>query len=66
MLKQHNELFKALLVVSDLCCVSLAWWLAYFIRFHSGFFLDLEPYLLRHYLTAWVIVLAVWASVFEL
>ena len=66
MLKQHNELFKALLVVSDLCCVSMAWWLAYFIRFHSGIFPNLEPYLLRHYLTAWLIIVAVWAGVFEL
>ena len=62
MLKQHNELFKGLLVVSDLCCVSLAWWFAYFIRFQSGFFLDLQPYLLRHYITAWLIVLALSVS----
>ncbi|MGH7874982.1 MAG: undecaprenyl-phosphate glucose phosphotransferase [Candidatus Binatia bacterium] len=66
MLKQHNELFKGLLVVSDLCFVSLAWWLAYFVRFHSDVFNDLEPYLLRHYVSAWLIVLVVWAGVFEL
>ncbi|HVO96008.1 MAG TPA: hypothetical protein VMT22_24345, partial [Terriglobales bacterium] len=66
MLKQHNELFKGLLVISDLAFVSLAWWLAYLLRFQSGFFVEPEPYFLRHYITAWVIILAVWAGVFEL
>lgn len=65
MLKQHNELFKGLLVASDLFFVSVAWWLAYLIRFHSGWFYELEPYVLRHYFTAWLIVLALWAGVFE-
>ncbi len=65
MLKQHNELFKGLLVISDLFFVSMAWWLAYLIRFHSGWFLELEPYVLRHYSTAWIIILALWAGVFE-
>lgn len=66
MLKQYNELFKGLFVVSDLAFISLAWWLAYLLRFQSGFFVDAEPYVWRHYFTAWVIILAVWASVFEL
>ena len=65
MLKQHNELFKGLLVASDLFFVSVAWWLAYLMRFHSGWFFELEPYVLRHYFTAWLIILALWAGVFE-
>lgn len=65
MLKQHNELFKGLLVASDLFFVSVAWWLAYLIRFHSGWFFELEPYVPRHYFTAWLLILALWAGVFE-
>ena len=65
MLKQHNELFKGLLVTSDLCSVSVAWWTAYVIRFHSGWFADPEPYIPRHYWTAWVLILLTWLAVFE-
>ena len=66
MLKQHHELFKGLLIVSDLCFVSLAWWFAYLLRFHSDLFVEPEPFVLRHYFTAWLIIVGVWASVFEL
>jgi Undecaprenyl-phosphate glucose phosphotransferase len=66
MLKQHNELFKGLLIASDLCFISLAWWFAYLLRFHSNFFIEPEPFVLRHYFTGWLIILGVWAGVFEL
>jgi Undecaprenyl-phosphate glucose phosphotransferase len=65
MLKQHNEVFKGLLIASDLCFVSFAWWAAYLIRFYSGWFLELEPFVVRHYFTAWLIILVLWAGVFE-
>jgi Undecaprenyl-phosphate glucose phosphotransferase len=65
MLKQHSELFKGLLVTSDLCFVSLAWWSAYVIRFYSGWFASPEPYIPRHYLTAWLLILLTWLGVFE-
>jgi Undecaprenyl-phosphate glucose phosphotransferase len=66
MLKQHNELFKGLLIISDLCFISLAWWLAYLLRFHSNFFVEPEPFVFRHYFTAWLIILVVWTGVFRL
>jgi Undecaprenyl-phosphate glucose phosphotransferase len=65
MLKKHNEFFKGLLLVSDLCFVSLAWWLAYAARFHTSLFVTLEPFVPRHYVVAWLIILGVWTSVFE-
>ncbi len=65
MLKQHNELFKRLLLASDLAFVSLAWWLAYFIRFYSDIVPEPEAYVPRHYLFGWMIILVVWAGVFE-
>jgi len=66
MLKQHNEFFKGLLIVSDLFFVSLAWWLAYILRFHTNFFSEPEAFVFRHYATAWVINLGVWLGVSEL
>lgn len=66
MLKQHNELFKGFLVVIDLGFVTLAWWFAYFLRFHTELFIEPEPYVLRHYFTAWLLILVIWAGVFEL
>src|SRR5207247_10830538 len=65
MLKKHNEFFKGLLLTSDLCFVSFAWWLAYTARFHTGLFDTSEPFIARHYVIAWVIILGVWAVVFE-
>jgi len=65
MLKKHNEFFKGLLLTSDLCFVSFAWWLAYTARFHTGLFDTSEPFIARHYFIAWLIILGVWAVVFE-
>jgi len=65
MLKKYNQLFKGLLLISDLCFVSYAWWLAFGARFYSGLFVTPEPFVFRHYLVAWVILLVVWAAVFE-
>ena len=66
MLKTHSELFKGLLLASDLCFVSMAWWCAFLLRFHTNLFIEAEPYVLRHYVTAWLVILGVWAIVFEL
>jgi Undecaprenyl-phosphate glucose phosphotransferase len=65
MLKKYNQLFKGLLLISDLCFISIAWWLAYAARFYSGFFLPTETFVPRHYVIAWLIILVVWAAVFE-
>jgi len=65
MLKKHNQLFKGLLLISDLCFVSLAWWLAYGTRFYSGLFETAEPFEPYHYVVAWLIILVTWAAVFE-
>jgi Undecaprenyl-phosphate glucose phosphotransferase len=65
MLKKHNEFFKGLLLTSDLCFVSLAWWLAYVARFHSGLFVTSDPFVARHYVLAWLIIVGIWAAVFE-
>ena len=66
MLKQHNKFFKGLLLASDLGFVTIAWWLAFVIRFHSNLFVEPEPFVLRHYVVAALVILAVWAGVFEL
>src|SRR5262245_57227540 len=65
MLKQHNEFFKGLLLGSDLYFVSIAWWLAYFVRFYWDLFPDPEPYVFRHYVIGWLAILVVWTAVFE-
>ncbi|HXF76905.1 MAG TPA: undecaprenyl-phosphate glucose phosphotransferase [Methylomirabilota bacterium] len=65
MLKKHNQLFKGLLLISDLFFISLAWWLAYVLRFHTDLFAAPEPFRPRHYWVAWLMILVVWASVFE-
>jgi len=69
MLRRYNEFFKSLMRLSDLLFVSFAWWLAYALRFHSTLFGTLfgaaEDHLVRHYVVAWLIILLVWAAVFE-
>lgn len=65
MLRRHNEFFKSLMRLSDLLFVSFAWWLAYGLRFHSPLFATPENYVVRHYVVAWLIILLVWAAVFE-
>ena len=64
MLKRHNDFFKSLMLLNDLLLVSLAWWAAYLIRFHTFLFVQREDYLFRHYAVAWLIILGVWAAVF--
>ena len=64
MLKQHNQLFKRLLLASDLGVVSLAWWFAFFIRFYTNFFPEPEPFIFRHYALAWLVIVAVWTALF--
>jgi Undecaprenyl-phosphate glucose phosphotransferase len=64
MLKRHSEYFKRLMLVNDLIFLSLSWWLAYLLRFHSDLISLPEPYVFRHYLTAWYLILPVWGSVF--
>lgn len=66
MLRRYNEFFKSLMRLSDLLFVSGAWWLAYGLRFHSSLFPTTENYVFRHYVIAWLIILLVWAGIFEL
>jgi Undecaprenyl-phosphate glucose phosphotransferase len=64
MLKRHSDFFKSLLLLNDLLLVSLAWWAAYLIRFHTFLLMPREDYVFRHYVVAWLIILGVWAAVF--
>ena len=64
MLKRHSDFFKSLMLLNDLLLVSLAWWAAYLIRFHTFLLMQREDYLFRHYVVAWLIILGVWAVVF--
>jgi Undecaprenyl-phosphate glucose phosphotransferase len=64
MLKQRSEFFQSLMMLNDLVFLSVAWWLAYLIRFETGFFPDPEPYFAPHYITAWLMILIVWTVVF--
>ena len=65
MLKRYSEFFKSLMRLSDLFFVSMAWWLAYGLRFQTGYFTSTGDYLFRHYVVAWLMILLVWAGVFE-
>jgi len=65
MLKKHNQFFKSLLLISDLVFVSIAWWLAYGLRFYTGLFALSDPFVPRHYFIAWLMILVLWAAVFE-
>ena len=65
MLKEHNNFFKHLMLFGDLLFVSLAWWLAYIIRFHTDLFIEPEPYIFSHYLIAWLVILLIWGVVFK-
>ncbi|HEX3279701.1 MAG TPA: undecaprenyl-phosphate glucose phosphotransferase [Pyrinomonadaceae bacterium] len=64
MLKRYSELFKSLMLVNDLMFLTLAWWLAYLVRFHSNLPFLPEPYTFRHYIIAWLLLLVVYAGVF--
>jgi len=64
MLKQRSEFFQSLMMLNDLFFLSVAWWLAYLIRFETDFFPDPEPYFAPHYIIAWLIILIVWTVIF--
>jgi len=64
-LKQRSEFFQSLMMLNDLFFLSVAWWLAYLIRFETDFFPEPEPHLLPHYIIAWLIILIVWTAVFH-
>src|SRR5262245_58212293 len=66
MLKEHKKFLKSLTLFDDLFFVSLAWWAAYIIRFHTNLFIEPEPYIFRHYLIAWLVILLIWVVVFKL
>ncbi len=65
MLKQRSEFFQSLMLLHDLLFLSVAWWLAYLIRFETDFFPEPEPHLFRHYTIAWLLILLVWTAVFH-
>jgi len=65
MLRRHNEIFKSLLRLNDMAAVSFAWWLAYGLRFYTDLFSAREDFLPAHYFSAWLLILAVWALVFQ-
>jgi len=66
MLKRHSQFFKGLMVLNDLFFISVAWWLAYLVRFHTEIFPSPEPHVFQHYLVAWLLILALWPPVFIL
>ena len=66
MLKRHSQFFKSLMLVNDLMFLSLSWWLAYFVRFFLNIPFEPEPYVFRHYVVAWLLLLPIFAAVFQL
>ncbi|HSF57532.1 MAG TPA: hypothetical protein VLD83_05640, partial [Candidatus Binatia bacterium] len=66
MLKRHSQFFKSLMLVNDLMFLTLSWWLAYFLRFYVNIPFEPEPYVFRHYVVAWLIILPIFAVVFQL
>ncbi len=64
-LKQRSEFFQSLMMLNDLFFLSVAWSLAYLIRFETDFFPEPEPHLFAHYIIAWLIILIVWTAVFH-
>jgi Undecaprenyl-phosphate glucose phosphotransferase len=63
-LKQRSEFFQSLMMLNDLFFVSVAWWLAYLVRFETDFFPEPESHLFQHYIIAWLIIVIVWTAVF--
>ncbi|MGH7795840.1 MAG: undecaprenyl-phosphate glucose phosphotransferase [Candidatus Binatia bacterium] len=66
MLKRHSQFFKSLMLVNDLMFLTLSWWLAYFLRFYANIPFVPEPYVFRHYVVAWLLILPIFAVVFQL
>lgn len=65
MLKRHSQFFKSLMLVNDLMFLTFAWWLAYLLRFHANVPFAPEPYVPRHYVIAWLLILPIFAVVFH-
>ncbi len=66
MLRQHSQFFKSLMVLSDLFSLSLAWWAAYGLRFSALRYFPPESHDFADYFVAWLFVLAIWGTVFEI
>ena len=66
MLKRHSQFFKSLMMVNDVMFLTLSWWLAYLLRFHADIPFEPEPYVFRHYVVAWLLILAIFPVVFQL
>src|ERR1700747_3508492 len=66
MLKRHSQFFKSLMVANDIFFLTLAWWLAFWVRFHSGMIPVSESYVARHYVVAWALMVCTWSLVFSL
>ena len=54
------------MVANDLIFLTLAWWLAFLLRFQSDLISLPEAYVFRHYVIAWVLILPTWGAVFAL
>ena len=66
MLKRHSEFFKSLLFLSDFILITLAWGLAYLLRFHGGLLPVTKGIpLFQPYLALLPVILVVWAIVFK-
>jgi Undecaprenyl-phosphate glucose phosphotransferase len=64
MLKRYNEFFKSLMLVNDLIFLTVAWWLAYLLRFEANLSFLPEAHVFRHYVVAWLLLLIIYAGVF--
>jgi Undecaprenyl-phosphate glucose phosphotransferase len=66
MLKRHSQFFKSLMMVNDIMFLTLSWWLAYLLRFYADIPFEPEPYIFRHYVVAWLLILGIFPVVFQL
>ena len=66
MLKRYSQFFKSLMMVNDLVFLTLSWWSAYLLRFHANIPFEPEPHVFRHYVVAWLLILPIFAVVFQL
>jgi Undecaprenyl-phosphate glucose phosphotransferase len=66
MLKEKRRLFEVLFVIGDLITVSLAWCVAFWVRFESGWFLlDKGRPDFTDYISVLLLVVPVWGLVFR-
>jgi len=66
MLKKYSEFFKSLFFIVDLALISIAWSLAYFLRFHTGLIpVTKGMSSFRAYLVLLPAILIVWGIVFK-